>query len=280
MKKPFFCILVAGLLGGCAQTQWSHPTKSEAQFQMDSAFCQNEAMRNVQQQLAAPVAPIYTPPTQYDTNCYRIGNSLNCSTTSQGNYAGQLAQQNAQNMAQAGANIGTGLARQQFSENCMLSLGYRKQAVGTQSANDVAQKVQIYNSEMKRLGDEYKSIVCTSDKLKPLYTKTPCNPNEMSLSHLSNSARISEDEKPIFEEWIKISTEYANREIDITANHVLPPLRDPMVLMLRKHHNEALNGRAAALFKGEISWGEFNKLRSSERVKNSQERNELVARYK
>lgn len=280
MQKIAIVVVLAGMLGGCAQTQWSHPTKNEAQFQMDSAYCQNEAMRNVQKQIAAPVQPVYNPPTQYDTNCYRIGNSLNCSTTSQGNHAGQLAQQNAQNMAQAGADIGTGIARQQFAENCMLSLGYRKQTVGSQASNDITQKAQMYNAEMKRLGDEYKTNVCSDEKFKPVFNKTPCNPNEISLSHLSDNSKISEHEKPVFEQWVKITTEYTNREISITSNYVLPPLRDPMVLMLRQQLNDSLNGRAASLFKGEISWGEFNKQRSSERLKNSQQRNELINKYK
>ncbi len=280
MQKIAIVVVLAGMLGGCAQTQWSHPTKNESQFQMDSAYCQNEAMRNVQRQMAAPVQPGYAPPTQYDTSCYRIGNSLNCSTTSQGNYAGQLAQQNAQNMAQAGADIGTGIARQQFAENCMVSLGYRKQKLGSQSSNDAAQKSNIYNAEIKRLGDEYNSYVCFDEKFKSVFNKTPCNPNEISLSHLSDNSKISEDERLIFEQWVKISTEYANREIAITFNYVLQPLRDPMVLLLRQQLNDSLNGRAASLFKGEISWGEFNKQRSAERLKNLQQRNELINKNK
>ncbi len=280
LMKKLMALCVLGVLAGCAQTQWTHPTKNQAQFQMDSANCQNESMRSVQQQVAAPVVPAYTPPKQYDTSCSRLGNYVNCSTTSQGNFAAQLAQQNAQNMAQAGADIGTGIARQQYAENCMLSLGYRKQAVSGQSNNESAQKIKLYNSEMKALGDEYNSSVCSIDSLKPIFDKTPCNPNQISLSQLSDDSKITNAEKPLFDQWIKISTDYANREIDITANYVLPPLRDPMVLMLRRQLNNSLNGRAASLFKGEISWGEFNKQRSSERLKNSQERNELVSKHK
>ena len=86
--------------------QWTHPAKSEAQFRIDMAQCKNEALRNIQQQ------PVVLPPNisapiasqQYDTNCSRIGNNLNCTTTSNSGASYLLAQQQAQiaqNQAQA-----------------------------------------------------------------------------------------------------------------------------------------------------------------------------------
>ena len=180
--RNLVALSVLGVLTGCAQTQWTHPTKSQSQFQADSAYCQNESMRSVQQQAASPVVPAYTPPAQYDTNCYRVGNNLNCSTTSQSNYGAQLAQQNAQNMAQAGSNIGTGIARQQFAENCMLSMGYTKQAISASASNEINQKAQLYNSELRNMGEEYKLTVCTSEDLKPIFLKTSCNTNDITLT--------------------------------------------------------------------------------------------------
>ena len=124
-------------LAGSSQTYRSHPTKSEAQFNADKAFCQNEAIRNVQPTVAAPVAPVYTPSTQYSTNCYSMGTAVNCTTTAQPNYIGQLQQQNAQNMAQTGANFGTAIARGTYAENCMVNLGWSKSAIESSQAGKV-----------------------------------------------------------------------------------------------------------------------------------------------
>lgn len=279
--KKLLIIFLAVILGGCAQTQWSHSTNSEAQFQMDSASCRNEAMRNLPQQVAAPVAPIYVPPTQYNTTCSNLGNFVNCSTASQGNYSAQLAQRNAQQMAQAGSDIGTGIAQGQFFENCMLSRGYKKQInIDKSLSNDAIQKAQAYNSEIKSLGDEYRSKVCTLESLKLIFDKSPCNSGLISLTHLSDLSKINEVEKPIFEEWNKIVTNYSERANDITIKYVLPPLGNELVRLTRKQKNDELNERVIPLYKGEMTWGEFNKFRSSSFIKNSQERSDLISKYK
>ena len=79
---------------------------------------------------------------------------------------------------------------------------------------------------------------------------------------------------------IKINQTYQARELQIIEKYVVPPLRDSMVVMVGRQYNEAFNGHSASLYGGDITWGEFNKARSLTRIKNSQERSELLSKFK
>jgi hypothetical protein len=130
------------------------------------------------------------------------------------------------------------------------------------------------------MGEEYKLNVCTSENLKPIFAKTPCNTADIGLAQLSDNTKISESDKPIFEQLIKINQAYQARELLIIEKYVVPPLRDSMLVMVRRQYNEAFNGHTASLYKGDITWGDFNKARSLTRIKISQERSELLNKFK
>lgn len=276
--KKLVVLSVLGVLAGCAQTQWTHPTKNQTQFQMDSAYCQNESMRSVQQQAAAPVVPAYTPPTQYDTSCSRSGNYVNCSTTSQGNYAAQLAQQNAQNMAQAGANIGTGIARQQYVENCMMSLGYRKQQVTSQAQSNSPSMAQQYKLNIDELNASFRNNVCGDERFKPLFLKSSCSANEISLNQLADNEKISESEKELLNLYTERNREFLNGELDIINKYMASPMKDEISIFRRKQFNEAINERIE-LIQGKITWGEYNKRRTAAANRGARERMEIIKKY-
>jgi hypothetical protein len=133
MKAKIISLVMLFVLSGCARTYWVHPSKSSNQLQGDVATCQNEAMRSMPNVIAAPVAPVYVPPTQYSTNCSTMGIYTNCNTTAQPDNMARVMQQNAQNMAQAGSNIGTALSRKSYTENCLTAYGWSKQKESVQS---------------------------------------------------------------------------------------------------------------------------------------------------
>lgn len=133
MKTKIFSLVILFILSGCAQTYWVHPSKSPNQLQGDVASCQNEAMRSVPNVVAAPVAPVYVAPTQYSTNCSTMGIYTNCNTTAQPDNMARVMQQNAQNMAQAGSNLGTALSQKRYTENCLQAFGWTEQTESVRS---------------------------------------------------------------------------------------------------------------------------------------------------
>jgi len=156
---------VAFFMTGCAQYTWMHTSKNEMQFNSDRAYCQNESISRIQDQVAQPVAPIYGQSSQYNTNCSAFGNTLNCTTSSTPNYLAQVQQQNAQNMAQAGANIGTAIARQRYFDNCMVTLGWSKSIINS-GASENKINLNALGSVITRKND-------VLEKMSFLYCKNP-----------------------------------------------------------------------------------------------------------
>jgi hypothetical protein len=76
-------ILLASLflaLAGCTRYVWQHPYKDTGTFNQEKAQCTQQALASypvnmVQEMIKAGYQ------TQSTTNCYRIGNSVQCDTT-------------------------------------------------------------------------------------------------------------------------------------------------------------------------------------------------------
>lgn len=286
--KKILLTATAVLLSSCAQMNWTHPSKTEAQFRSDMAYCQNEAMRNVQQQapVYVPTAPIYTPPQQYDTNCSRTGNYVNCSTTAQPNISAQIAQQNAinaQNQAAAYANIGTGIERGNYADNCMYGMGYTKQKVNQQPA------VNTQNSRRDPFSEDYKrglaemqpgfnSDACNNPVFRDLLTKSPCAIKDIGLAHLSSTDKITKDEKSLLDEYSKVQSTYQNKEMDLILRTIQSPFREELLEQKRLQVKNLLDLKLE-LYTEKINWGEYNQKRKELADKVRKEREQFLNRY-
>lgn len=208
---------------------------------------------------------------------------MNCTTVAGSNYSAQIAQQNAQNMAQHGANIGTALSRQAYADNCMVAMGYRKQQVSQSSGGDLtsqaSQKVKSFSEEMKQISDSFRTQVCPKPSVQVVFSKTPCNINDARVAHFTDPSFLSDSEKPAFDEYYDLIVFYQNREIEIISKYMEPPLRDNFIVMRRKQYLETNNDRVE-LYKGAITWGEFNKRRTAMQAKAAQERTDLMNRFR
>jgi hypothetical protein len=275
MRNIIFLAGLTSMLASCAQTNWVHPSKSEAQFNMDKAYCANEASRNVQPSVAAPVVPIYTPPNQYNTNCSSIGNSVNCTTTAQPNYLAQIQQQNSQNMAQAGANIGTAFAQQQFAENCMRTLGWSKQQTVSSSQSNVAELNRKYQEEFSGLMGEFEVRVCKSEGFQYLFKKSPCNIRDISLVHLANKDKVNQQDLDLLLKYSETLKEFQNKELEIINKYILPPLKINYANMRRSQMDRGM-GLLLELYEGKITWGDYNKKRQEVASISNEERKRLL----
>lgn len=275
MKKFYYSLSLLAFLTGCAQTYWVHPSKSEAQFNIDKSYCENEASINVRATVAAPVTPIYTPPSQYNTNCSAMGYSVNCTTTAQPNSLGQLQQQHAQNMAQAGANIGDAFARQRYAENCMINLGWSKQKI-SKSENKKIEELNIgFEKEMSELNADQIEKMCKAQEFQAFFQKSPCDTREINLAHLAINLKADEKDRKdiiLFSEYLQ---SYQKKEIEIVEKYILDPLKTNYINMRRGQNNRGL-ALALELYEGKITWGEFNKKRLENYDLGMQERRNLL----
>lgn len=92
----YLAVILVLTLCGCASTNWSHPTLTEADFNMARAQCANEANAAVPSTVV-PFDPKLTPIQQSNAGMYN-----------------------------AGANIGRAFGVKSYFENCMFSRGFTK----------------------------------------------------------------------------------------------------------------------------------------------------------
>jgi len=114
MIRVFFVCLSATSLFGCTSQTVQYAYKSSttvAQKDKDALECEVLASRTVGQNVQIGTTPTYTTPIQ--TNCYTIGNSVQCNTT-----GGQIFGGNTYSY-DANAGLRSDVARQ-----CLLDRGY------------------------------------------------------------------------------------------------------------------------------------------------------------
>lgn len=277
--KSFIFLFPFVFLTGCAQTLWVHSSKNESQFNADKAYCSNEATRNVRPQIASPVTPVYIAPNQYNTNCTSFGVSTNCTTTAQPNYIGQLQQQNAQNMAQAGSNIGTAFAQSAYFDNCLLSLGWSKQSVSQQQNQNITRLNNGYQKERGELIAKFIENTCKSNYLKSMFEKSPCNSSEISFSQLTDKERISPEHKAALIKYNDDRIEMFRGEASIIQNYILQPLREEYSKFRKIRHDKTIS-LSIELYNGEITWGDYNQRRKDDTNTFLQERSALLEKFK
>lgn len=128
--------------------------------------------------------------------------------------------------------------------SCMLSKGWDVQ---TRSAENIARLVDGLRAECAK--DEYREIVA----------KSPCNTNAISLEQLSDRSKISDNQKQAFLSLSKYQENLYNSMLAAYRNGSLAE---------KKYAEEFYFKLPAArqaidldLYKGKISWGDFNSKR-------------------
>ena len=112
-------IMIALLtLVGCAN-EWTHPSANQTQFNSDVIDCRNYA-NGVQRH----IVPINPSPQRYDTTCYSMGATTNCSTVQ--NQSGDAFARAQQSMAQGGADLAFALTFRSRFRECMFAKNYQE----------------------------------------------------------------------------------------------------------------------------------------------------------
>lgn len=123
-------VMVAISIAGCAQGKWINNRNSAANYAQDNASCENEAMTVVAPAPPKLVANQPVPPPNYSTNCYRYGNSTECTSRAVQPSRGKFnAFMDGFNQGQAGAGGSREFDR--YTKNCMTQKGWSSDIVRT-----------------------------------------------------------------------------------------------------------------------------------------------------
>lgn len=149
----------------------------------------------------------------------------------------------------------------QLFRMCMEARGYTAQ-VETESADDKRDSFKAWAIQWNEVAKASVEI-CNKKEYQPLFIKSPCKYNEISILHLTDKSMPTEEEKA----WL-IKLRVEEKTIHLTRNKLL--LENPLDKQSQKTKNrisgfdefEKLEEKAdLELFEKNISWGEYNKQR-------------------
>jgi hypothetical protein len=259
MNKIYLTVMVYMMTAGCAQTYWENRNNPSANLQADASYCENEAMRVVPNQVAAPVYA--APSTTSNTSCMRMGVMIDCTTTTTPDYNAQ----NQQASAQAGANLGTAFSRKRYTENCLRSRGWTEHVVDSnqrqfQQNQQPGQQPNVYffKEAEKKWIEEYHSEICESPNLSRYFQRTACYVDKLTLAHLSDTSKITENEKVELDFLSSKTFILKNKQIEYHQIYLLPTsLASRAIGILNKFYDSGLKNRSD-LNTQAITWGEYN----------------------
>jgi hypothetical protein len=117
--KKLVVFSLAGVLAACAQMQWVNRGNSYANFYADQQTCEIQARAQYPDVVVAPPPP---QPPKYRTECYRLGNSIDCTSK-------PVAQVDTSALQELAARPGTQLSRSIFEGNCLRAKGWQREKV-------------------------------------------------------------------------------------------------------------------------------------------------------
>jgi len=149
--------------------------------------------------------------------------------------------------------------------SCMQSRGWRLQdknsyqATATQNQSDFEQKKNEYLAAMKEFGDRVKAV-CEKPEYADILLKTPCNGKEVTFEQIADSSKITAKQKtllPKFRTEIDAinneSREYMHAHVRASADKQWTDYLDSIQPNIEKYNLD--------LYKGVITWGEYNQQR-------------------
>ena len=197
----------------------------------------------------------------------------------------QQSQQNAGRAVvdQSGGNAQTGvITNWGLYNSCMQAHGWHSQdrestnrAIAQQN-EDLDQKKTDFRSAMNGFGDRI-AATCTKPEYAPLFLKTPCNGKDINFEQLADSTKITPEQKAVLPRFRTEIDSISKEQREYVRTH-------PVVSNLEKQWADYLDSIQSDiekynldLYKGVISWGEYNQLRKDLTAKTMAEQRRIYS---
>jgi hypothetical protein len=105
--------------------------------------------------------------------------------------------------------------------------------------------------------------ICTDEKYKLFFAKTPCNVSELTLQHLTDTSKVTPAEKSVL---LQMDAEYLTIAQMVADNYKLNTRPESLGTALA---NNRMKGRSDSqenlfnLYQGKITWGGYNTQRKA-----------------
>lgn len=149
--------------------------------------------------------------------------------------------------------------------NCMQARGWRSenkeayQASAQKKQSAFEQQKTEYLAQMKVFGDRQKAV-CAKQEYTVLLSKTPCYGKDITFEQIADGTKISAELKPVLVKYrteidaiSKETDEYGHAHVVSTPDKQWFDYLDSIQPDIEKYNLD--------LYKGSITWGEYNQLR-------------------
>lgn len=251
MNQQYYSSLLLAMLTGCASYHWVNPANPKADFESDSAYCQNESVRAVPK----PQPSYVNQPTQ--TTCKNLGGLVQC--RSAGGGVARVEDPWAVNSYNNSVDA--------YVENCLAIKGWRKQEINTKITSSTNRVVvpdkSINMTDSGRDLFNYvaarKKEICSLPEFEVIIKKTPCDPRDIGVQifdkNYPTTREIAATKKLHSEMQDLYSQEYQAYKTD--AGVGAERWRALMTI-----YNGKENFLYDKFYSGKMTWGDFNKQRS------------------
>ena len=167
--------------------------------------------------------------------------------------------------AYGGAAVNGQVTNWNLYNNCMQARGWRLtdkdayQQNAQQKQSEFEQKKTEYLAQMKVLGDRQKAV-CAKQDYSVLLLKTPCYAKDITFEQIADSTKISAELKPVLVKYrteidaiTKETNEYMHAHVVATSDKQWVNYLDSIQPDIEKYNLD--------LYKGLITWGEYNQQR-------------------
>jgi hypothetical protein len=235
----YLFISAAVTLAGCS-TKWTKQGFNRHEWHKDSAICERDAAQIFPPQFITYQTPGYTTPVQ--SNCSRIGELVNCTTTGGDSYpitnVDDLNEEN----------------RRNAWERCIRARGYfTTNEAKNLKEPQLAESDREIVSAIKEYGQNFRAI-CTNTEVEIYFSKNPCkiggstqDKSYASRSEKSATKLVRKDRISRFNELVK------QLNLIKSANSLYLA---KIVSEISRRSNENYSG----LIEGRITWGTHNKV--------------------
>lgn len=223
IAKVLFVSFISFVLVGCTGV-WVHPTKSQNQFNIDSAKCHADSLM------------IGTAPVTYS------GNSVADA------YQGVANESFSAAAAMNYRNLCIQAAGWQFQSNSQSS-----DANNDNPVHQVSEKLLQFDDDLKKL--------CADSKFSSYYAKTSCSCHQISFLQKSDKTFASSDQLLVMEELFNRQDQMLGT---LSSFVLMSGDSKWKALMIFTHSKKGeLDAARVSLFNRLISWGQYNQLLSN-----------------
>jgi hypothetical protein len=188
-------------------------------------------------------------------------------------------QQSQQHASSAYVNSAGGVANEGAITNgllfngCMNSKGWSlgDQPSAQQQAASVNPLQVVADQNMREIRQR-----CAADEFRPFYANTGCIPAEITLENLANKSKATEVEKPAISKF-QIASRAATKRLQ-DAQRNFNGEKGHLVANALENNLKDSEKNLFELYSGNISWGDFNRLRKESNQRLQDELNQINMR--